>query len=150
MQPSRRAPGEHWNYRPEAYDRVLGGDRGENLDGIGGGPRPGSGRSVWVFSARGRFAPKAPLLSVGFPWISLNSLVRIETFPWVTWHEARKPFSRAFSPALKSAGMGAAFATTRKRQDCSWGKLNLISDFLQGIVIRLVPSRPPQSKSSSL
>jgi hypothetical protein len=35
-------------------------------------------------------------------------------------------------------------------QDCSWAKLNLISDFLQGIVVRAVPFRPPQSKNNSL
>jgi hypothetical protein len=33
--------------------------------------------------------------------------------------------------------------------DCSSGKLNPISDFLQWIVIRAVPLRPPQSKSNS-
>jgi hypothetical protein len=38
-------------------------------------------------------------VSVGFPWISLDSLVRIETFQWVTRPEAGKLFSRAFSVA---------------------------------------------------
>jgi uncharacterized protein YjbJ (UPF0337 family) len=36
------------------------------------GPRSGFGRSVWVFLARRRFAPKTPPMSVdclGFPWI---------------------------------------------------------------------------------
>ena len=35
-------------------------------------------------------------------------------------------------------------------QDCSWGKLNLFSDFLQEIAVRALPFRPPQSKSRSL
>jgi hypothetical protein len=35
-------------------------------------------------------------------------------------------------------------------QDCSWGELNLFSDFLQVITARAVPFRPPQSKSRSL
>jgi hypothetical protein len=35
-------------------------------------------------------------------------------------------------------------------QDCSWAKLNPISDFLQHIVVRAAAFRPPQSKSYSL
>jgi hypothetical protein len=31
-----------------------------------------------------------------FPWISLDSLVRIETYQWVTRHKASKSFSRRF------------------------------------------------------
>jgi hypothetical protein len=36
------------------------------------------------------------IMSVGFPWISLDSLVRIETYQWVTRHKARKFFLGAF------------------------------------------------------
>ena len=35
---------------------------------------------------------KAPILGVGFPWISLDSLVRIETYQWVTRIKRRKNF----------------------------------------------------------
>jgi hypothetical protein len=36
-----------------------------------------------------------------------------------------------------------------KRTDCSWGKLILISDFLQEIAARALPFGPPPSKSKS-
>ena len=39
---------------------------------------------------------KPPILRVGFPWISLDSLVRIETFQWVTRDYRRKIFRGAF------------------------------------------------------
>ena len=42
---------------------------------------------------------KPPLLGLGFAWISLDSLVRIETFQWVKRHKAQNFCSRAFSPA---------------------------------------------------
>jgi hypothetical protein len=61
---------------------------------------------IWVFLARGRFASKALLLSVGFPWISLDSLVRIETFQWVTRLVAGILFLGPF-PGVRSAGTGA-------------------------------------------
>ena len=65
-----------------------------------GRPRLRSGRSVWVFLASGRFAAKAPAHEPRLSWISLDSLVRIETFQWVTRLQARKSFSRALSAAL--------------------------------------------------
>jgi hypothetical protein len=91
---------------------------------------------IWVFLARGRFAAKAPFMRVGFPWISLDSLVRIETFQWVTRLEAGKLFSRAFSLTLRGAGTGACGRGHAEGQDCSRGKLNQISDFLQEIVVQ--------------
>jgi hypothetical protein len=116
---------------------------------LGGGLRRWSGRSGWVFVARGRFAVKTPPMRVGFPWISLDSLVRIETFQWVTQLEAGNfflgPFPWRYKRRKGSRGRGHAEA-----QDCSWRKLNPVSDFLQEIVVRAVPLRPPQSKSSSL
>jgi hypothetical protein len=102
---------------------------------LGGGPRLGPVAPIWVFLAPGRFASKAPLLSVGisldFLGISLDSLVRIETFQWVMRPEAGKLFSQPFSLASKGAGTGACRRGHAEAQDCSWGKLNLISDFLQ-------------------
>ena len=63
-------------------------------------------------------------MSVGFPWISLDSLVRIETFQWVTRLEAGKLFSRAFSLALEAREQERAVEGMRTRR-MSWGKLNL-------------------------
>ena len=42
--------------------------------------RPWSARSVWIFLVAACFLPKPSILEVGFVWISLDSLVRIETF----------------------------------------------------------------------
>ena len=41
---------------------------------------------------------KPPILRVVIPWISLDSLVRIETFQWVTRTKASKAFPSRFSP----------------------------------------------------
>jgi hypothetical protein len=45
---------------------------------------------------------KPPIMRVGFPWISLDSLVRIETFQLVTRLLAGKIFSSAFSVGLEA------------------------------------------------
>jgi hypothetical protein len=87
---------------------------------------------------------KPPIMRVGFPWISLDSLVRIATFQLVTRLLAGKIFSSAFS-----VGLASLRSWHMEAQDCSRGKPNLISDFLQLIVARAVPFRP-QSESSSL
>ena len=50
---------------------------------------------------------KLPLMRVGFPWISLDSLARIEAFQSVTRKERRKIFPRAFSPCVSRAGTKA-------------------------------------------
>ena len=39
-----------------------------------------------------------PILAIGFPWISLDSLVRIETYQWVTRETRAKNFHAAFRP----------------------------------------------------
>ena len=54
------------------------------------------------FLGPGRFAAKTPIMRVGFPWISLDSLVRIETFQLVTRLLAGKIFSSAFSVGLEA------------------------------------------------
>jgi hypothetical protein len=89
-------------------------------------------------------------MGLGLSWISLDSLVRIETFQWVARLEARKSFSRALSVRLRVAGTEAYGRGHVEGPDCSSGKLNPVSDFLQEIVIRGVPFRPTQSKSNSL
>jgi hypothetical protein len=105
--------------------------------------------SIWVFSARRRFAEKDPDYGVGFPWISLDSLVRIETYQWVTRDKSRRIFPPAFvvakDPLKRQPTIFQAEGT-----DCSWGKLNLISDFLQYLSAQAVPFWPPPSKSNLL
>jgi hypothetical protein len=78
----------------------------------------------------------------------LDSLVRIETFQWVTRLEAGKLFSRAFSLALRGAGTGACGRGHAEAQDFLWGKLTLASDFLQEIVVRAVVFGPLNPKAT--
>ena len=93
-----------------------------------------SGRSVWIFLAPGCFALKARPTWVGLSWISLDSLVRIETYQWVTRHKVGKFFSLAFPLTSRGPGTGACGRGHAEAQDCSWAKLTLVSDFLQTIV----------------
>jgi hypothetical protein len=79
-------------------------------------------------------------MSLGLSWISLDSLVRIETFQWVTRLEAGKLFL-ACSSALRGAGTGARGRGHAEAQDWSWPELNLTSDFLQWIVVRSITFR---------
>ena len=65
---------------------------------LGSHPRRWPGWSVWIFLACGLSAWKTPILSLGFVWISLDSLVRNETYQWVTRNKPRKIFSCRFSP----------------------------------------------------
>jgi hypothetical protein len=105
-------------------------------------PRPEPGRSVCDFLSAWRFAPKAPLLIVGFLWISLDSLVRIETCQWVTPLGAGKLFSQPFSLAFAAPGREPGGRGHPEAQECSCRKLSLISEFLQQIVVRAVLFRP--------
>jgi hypothetical protein len=59
---------------------------------------------------------KPPLMAVGFSWISLDSLVRIETFQRVTRLEAEKSFSSRFFHGVRSAPTGACALGIRKRR----------------------------------
>jgi hypothetical protein len=97
---------------------------------------------IWVSLARGRFAAKAQLMRVGFSWVSLDSLVRIETYQWVTRLEAGKTF---FFPGVRSAGTGASVPRMRRRRIVHRASLNLVSDFLQEIVVRPIFLRPVRS-----
>src|SRR3984957_9510472 len=77
------------------------------MESFGGGSGRWFGRSVWVFLAPHRFAAKTPLMSLGLSWISLDSLVRIETFQWVTRLEAKKILCRAFYPGVEERRHGS-------------------------------------------
>jgi hypothetical protein len=70
-------------------------------------------------------------MRVGIPWISLDSLVRIETFQWVTRVFRRKNFLTASSPEAANRWNERLRFGHAEAQDCSSGKPNLISDFLQ-------------------
>jgi hypothetical protein len=63
--------------------------------------------------------------------------------------ESGNDFFSALFRGLSSAGI-ATTVWHRGVQDFSWGKLNLVSDFLQDIVVRAAPFRLPRSKSNSL
>jgi hypothetical protein len=74
----------------------------------------------------GGFAAKTPDSGA---WISLDSLVRNEVFQRLRWIFAENFFSALFP--VENPGMGVGGQGHAEAQDCSWGELNLISDFLQ-------------------
>jgi hypothetical protein len=100
------------------------------------GSRYRSGRSVWIFLAPGCFALKARPTWVGLSWISLDSLVRIETYQWVTRHKVGKYLSLAFPLTSGGAGTGACGRGHAEAQDWSWAKHTLVSDCLQTTIVR--------------
>src|SRR6202044_3937569 len=55
-------------------------------------------------------------------------------------------FSRLL-PGVERRRDGSVRSRPCAAQDCSWGKLKLVSDFLQDFVVPAAPFRPPQSKS---
>ena len=59
---------------------------------------------------------KPPLMAVGFSWISLYSLIRIDIFQWVRRLEAGKSFSRTFALALEAPQREPAVEAMRKRR----------------------------------
>ena len=93
---------------------------------------------------------KPPLMRVGFPWISLDSLVRIETYQWVTRYKWRKIFSRAFPPGLSDFGTGASRSGSAELPTCSWGKFSWSSDYLQGIVAAALFARQKPTPTRSV
>jgi hypothetical protein len=99
-----------------------------------------------------RFAEKSSFMKVGFPWISLDSLVRIETYQWVMRDKSRKIFPGSLS-GVQSSGSDARGRGDREGQGWSSGKFNLVSDFLQTIVVRAIPvgrfsPKPTHSQAS--
>jgi hypothetical protein len=91
------------------------------------------------------FLRKPQLLNVGFPWISLDSLVRNEPYQWVTRDFRWRIFLGA-SWLVKPPELAPALDATAEGQDCSWGKLNLFSIFPQYIVARAMSIRLPNTK----
>jgi hypothetical protein len=72
-----------------------------------------AGGPVWFLLAPGCFATKPQLMSVGFPWISLDSLVRNETYQWVTRGKRGKFFLGAFW-RFEAPNLAAALDGMRK------------------------------------
>jgi hypothetical protein len=83
-----------------------------------------------------------PIMGIGLSWISLDSLVRIETFQWVTRPKAGKFFSRRFSPAFEGRENGSPQSWETEARDCSSDKLKPVSDFLQDMAVALWRSPP--------
>jgi hypothetical protein len=96
-----------------------------------------------------RFAEKPSFMKVGLSWISLDSLVRIETYQWVMRDKSRKIFPGSLS-GVRSSGSDARGRGDMEGQGWSSGKFGLVSDFLQTIVVRAIPVGPLQSKANSL
>ena len=90
-----------------------------------------------------------PIMRVGFPWISLDSLVRIETYQWVTRTKRAKIFLSAFA-----VGFEAPERSTRSRPygsaGLSMGQPNLFSDFPEEIVAEPFPLAAPIQKQGAL
>jgi hypothetical protein len=60
-------------------------------------------------------SPRKPrFIAVGFPWISLDSLVRIKTYQWVIEHKRAKIFSLRFVRADRH--WNAKVEAVRKRE----------------------------------
>jgi hypothetical protein len=137
-----------FDLRRQQLARARAGDRrpkvGLPSDGLGLAPSRQRTRDVGPVDLFGLSWPLAvslrrpPPTRVGVSWISLDSLVTIKTFQWVTSLEAGIIFPRAFCLAL-AATTGVCGRGHAEAQDCSCGKLHLISDFLQQIVAEPFP-----------
>jgi hypothetical protein len=95
------------------------------LDFLGGWPLPCENPRFWVFDF------------LGFPWIlSFESSL----FNGLRGKSAENIF-RTPALALRGAGTGAHGRGNAEVQDCSWGELTLVSDFLQDIAVKAAPRR---------
>jgi hypothetical protein len=88
-------------------------------------------------------------MGVGLSWISLDSLVRIETFQWVTRNEADKIFlapsrSRERPPERSAGALADAEGGTDHGEKC-----NAASVFPQEIVAVAIRLQPPQPKGDA-
>jgi hypothetical protein len=74
-------------------------------------------------------------MRVGIPWISLDSLVRIEIFQWVTRHSAERFFFTRFCPVARTPERESRRFGVRKGR-IAHGESLTVSDFLQDISTR--------------
>ena len=99
-----------------------------------------SGGRIWVFLAPGRFGLKTPVFE---GWKSLDFLGFSRPnrdFSMGYADFSRKFFSWAFPGVERGGGTGACDRGHAEERNCSWGEVNLASDFLQGIVVPAVSS----------
>ena len=93
---------------------------------------------------------RPPLMRVGFPWISLDCLVRIETYQWVTRFLAGRIF-RALFPGVERHRNGEPAAEgMRKRGIVHGASLTWFLIFCKRLSSDPFPFGQPQSKSSAL
>ena len=88
-------------------------------------------------------------MRVGFPWISLDFSCESRLFNRLRGLNRENFFLRPSPWRCEAPGRERAVEAMRKRRIVHGPKLNQASDFPQEIVVRAVPFRPPQSKSSS-
>jgi hypothetical protein len=69
---------------------------------------------------------KTPIIRVGFPWISLDSLVRIETYQWVTRDKSPKVFLALYRASAAPERRLTIFAGAR----AGWSMGASLIDFL--------------------
>jgi hypothetical protein len=109
---------------------AFGWSRLAGLPGSGSDPHPGRFGFSWIVIVSLRKPPKR----VGFPWI-LSSESRL-------FNGLRGIFLEKFFLLLLSVAWAISVGGIRfwhaEGRDCSWAKLNLISDFLQAIMVRAV------------
>jgi hypothetical protein len=79
----------------------------------------------------GSLVLKTAVLGVGFSWISLDSLVRIQPFQWVTMALRGKLFLGAFPGGWKR-DKGRVWFWGSEALEISSGKHSRYSDFQQG------------------
>jgi hypothetical protein len=90
------------------------------------------------------------LMSLGLSWISLDSLVRIETFQWVTRLEAGKTFSQPFFPGVEAPQREPAVEAMRKRRIGHGASLTRLLIFCNGLSSEPLPFVAPIQKQLAL
>jgi hypothetical protein len=78
---------------------------------------------------------KPCLLTLGFVWISLDSLVRNETYQGLHWIFAEKIFCSLSTRKFASGRRETPILEGESARTVHKGKLSLISDFLQDLVV---------------
>src|SRR5579863_3514126 len=115
------------------------------VGGIAAGAEGGlrsSSAAIWVSWAAALSARNALFRPIGFPWISLDSLVRIETYQWVMLDSPNRQFCRALWPnGAGDAKAGGGVFGGRARLSCDQPTPH--SNFPQPIV---VPPFNPNSR----
>jgi hypothetical protein len=91
-------------------------------------------------------------MAIGFSWISLDFLVRIETYQWVIRHKRAKVFHRGSSVAVKVVETEAGGRDHMEAQNCSWAILPRLPIFRNGLSSRhgLLPSKRSVAKGIAI